>query len=400
MAIGNGTAKERLWLKRIAGASVVLITIGLTLLNTTGAWTASGGNPWYTATVAGAEIGVAVFFGLAIIATTWLRKYVGILIFAVLVWACIENGKMAIKQSFDQVFIDSPESLRQKAELLDTQAPKLEAQETDNEMARREEASRLREQIAALQAEQNLMSSPNRVREAQQRLQTLGLYTLAIDGRYGPETQQAMLARGDVITREIAVKQNQLDGLTATQIVRDEQVDLTSLGPQAVTLSPAQVARATAVEMRKRADEIEYRTVWMHLILIAFEGARSFGVWAFLMTSTASQAPPKEEVAEDDADEDGPAGEGSGAAREQAPEPDPRADWTDKQWNSLKGADARKFREETLDLNKLRVPPVLRSTASQAHTPEAATPKGPRLFAKNDDGSWSDLGDLYKEAAE
>ena len=49
---------------------------------------------------------------------------------------------------------------------------------------------------------------------------------------------------------------------------------------------------------------------------------------------------------------------------EQAPEPDPRADWTEKQWNSLKGADARKFREETTGLNKLRVPAVLRSTAT------------------------------------
>lgn len=362
MAFGIQSPNERRALKYIAAVSVIAITIGLTLLNTTGAWYASGGNPWYTIVVGGAEIGVAVFFGLAVIATTPLRKWAGIAIFLALVWACIENGKMAITQSFDQVFIDSPESLRKKADLVEAQAPMLEAQALRGEGETRARAAALRSEIAALESERDLMASPGRVREAQQRLQALGLYRLPVDGIYGEETRQAMIARGEVLSMEIDRKGRELEGLDAVKTFSQESVDMTALGADAVTLSPAQVARATAVEMRKKADEIEYRTRWMYIILIAFEGARSFGVWAFLMSTTSGPSRLREEDIET-----GPAEVASAAPK---PVFDPRDDWTPDQWRGEKGSAAREHYDLARRNAKLPIPPSLRVDERQKEVAE------------------------------
>ncbi|MAL99396.1 MAG: hypothetical protein CL583_13210 [Alteromonadaceae bacterium] len=279
MAFAGNNDAERIWLKRIAAAGIVIITIGLCFLNTTGAHHASDGNWFYTVCVAGAEILAAVVFGLVVLARTWVRRIAGVLIFVVLVWACIENGKLAIQQSFSDVFVGTPSELREKARIADETAIALKANATEDRDDSKEDKRALREEKARLVLELDLMTSNVRIEEAQTRLKAMGLYTGPIDGIRAELTEMAMEARGEAINRRIAIIDALIDPTVSEETVEDASD---------VALSPSDAKRLEAIQLRTQADEVEYRTVWMHVILIAFEGARSFGVWAFLMTSTAT----------------------------------------------------------------------------------------------------------------
>lgn len=351
MAIGgNGTRRERLILKWIAGFGVIVITIGLTLLNTTGAWKASGQNLWYTTAVGGAEILVAVVFGLAVIATTQLRKWVGIAIFGVLVWACIENGKFAIKQSFSEIFVDDAESLRQKAELAELRAADVAGGAVQREADERQDRQAVRDEIAALKAERIVMQAqtPQGIMEAQTMLKAGGKYFGPIDGIRADLTEAAMLARGEEIGQRLAVLQQRIE-----QPLSGASADIED--------DPATNLKIQAIRFRAQADEVEYREVWMHIILIAFEGARSFGVWAFLMTSTSKNSPalyakeedepemPESEASEDDRGE---------------PEPDPDKPMTREEVGK-KGADAKQAYKDAEDALVIEIGPTLTIDAQQ-----------------------------------
>ncbi|HBX93866.1 MAG TPA: hypothetical protein DEG79_13575, partial [Hyphomonas sp.] len=93
--------------------------------------------------------------------------------------------------------------------------------------------------------------------------------------------------------------------------------------------SPADAKRLEAIKLRTQADQVEYRTVWMHVILVAFEGARSFGVWAFLMTSTAAGTAAAFTQVPEAKEEDEPEEEVEDAET-QSPEPEEAPDAEDE----------------------------------------------------------------------
>lgn len=286
MAILGNSDREKRIMKYWAGTGITVITLGLLGLNTTGAYGASGGNWLYTMSVAGAEILVAVAFGFTVLAQTWLRRIVCGVIFAVLLWACIENGKLAIQRSFSDVFVDTSEALRAKAAVAEAEAVELDGMKLDVRANAGEDLSRVRNEIAELNLELELMTSSTRIAEAQTRLAALGLYTGRIDGIRADLTETAMRARGESIRRRLAVlEEREASAGTITGVASAED--------------PAAAKRIEAIRLRTQADEVDYRTFWMHLILIALEGARSFGVWAFLMVSTVRK-PDDLEVRESD----------------------------------------------------------------------------------------------------
>lgn len=286
MAIMGNSDREKRVMKYWAGAGIAVITLGLLGLNTTGAYGASGGNWLYTMSVAGAEILVAVAFGFTVLAQTWLRRIVCGIIFAVLLWACIENGKLAIQRSFSDVFVDTSEALRAKAAVAEAEAVELDGMKLDVRANAGEDLSRVRNEIAELKLELELMTSETRIAEAQTRLAAMGLYTGRIDGIRADLTENAMRARGESIRRRLAVlEEREASAGTITGVASAED--------------PAAAKRIEAIRLRTQADEVDYRTFWMHLILIALEGARSFGVWAFLMVSTVRK-PDDIEVRESD----------------------------------------------------------------------------------------------------
>jgi hypothetical protein len=286
MALMGNTDREKRIMKLWAGAGIGVITVGLLALNTSGAWGASGNNLWYTMAVAGAEILVAVAFGFTVLAQTWLRRIVCAIIFAVLLWACIENGKLAIQRSFSEIFIDTSEALRAKAEVAETEAAELDGMKVDVRANAGEDLSRVRNEIAELNLELELMTSQTRIAEAQTRLAAMGLYTGRIDGIRADLTEHAMRARGEGIRRRLAVlEEREASAGVITGVVTGQD--------------PAAAKRLEAIRLRTQADEVDYRTFWMHLILIALEGARSFGVWAFLMVSTVRKPVADERFSDD-----------------------------------------------------------------------------------------------------
>lgn len=245
------------WMRLIAGIAIVIMTLALALLNVTGAWIASQ-NAFYTGVILGVEFLAATCLVLVIAAPTMARKIVGAVIMTGLIWVCVENGKMAVKESFASVFPESAEALLKKADLAraDAEAMKTEAPTNRDAVA---------EEIAALKVEQELMASPVRVKEAQQSLQSRGLYTGNLDGIYGGLTKEAMLSRGDVIRRRLEVLQQKAES----------------------GATPASDQTLKAIEYEAKAKEVEDRTLWMHLLLYVIEGARTAGLWAFVIWSGA-----------------------------------------------------------------------------------------------------------------
>lgn len=253
------------WMRLVAGVAVISLTIALGCLNISGAWIGSNGNVPFTMTIFGAEMLAAVCLVLIISAPTIPRKIVGSIVFAVLVWVCIENGKMSVERSFKDIFVGSAEALDKKAEVAQTAANAL----TKDAPA---DLKALKEEKARLEIERDLMKSgdPKGISEAQASLKTMGLYTRTIDGIRGPETEAAMLSRGIKIAERLAV----LDKMIA---------------PEGGT-SAAEEKANSAIDLQDQANKVRGGAVWMNMLLIGMEGARSFGLWCFVIWSTAARS--------------------------------------------------------------------------------------------------------------
>ena len=253
------------WMRLVAGIAVIALTIALGCLNISGAWIGSNGNLPFTMTIFGAEMLAAVCLVLIISAPTLARKIVGSIVFAVLVWVCIENGKMSVERSFKDIFVGSAEALDKKAEVAQTAANTL----TKDAPA---DLKALKEEKAKLEIERDLMKSkdPKGIEDAQASLKTMGLYTRTIDGIRGPETEAAMLSRGIKIAERLAV----LDKMIA---------------PEGGT-SAAEEKANSAIDLQDQANKVRGGAVWMNMLLIGMEGARSFGLWCFVIWSTAARS--------------------------------------------------------------------------------------------------------------
>lgn len=267
---------ERRLLKWVFGVGIALITVFLAITNAVGAWVAT--KSWaFTGLAVGAEIALVAAFSLIILGETRWRQAVGALVFVGLAWFCVENGKAAVKHWMSDVFVGSPEELRARADLMSTEAGKLDALPEDTRAEAAETRAADREELAALRVELDLMASSTRIREAQTRLKALGLYTGPIDGIRADLTEAAMLARGEAVSNRIAILQAKLDEGGA------------QVGALAA-LAPAQTARLEAIQLETQAKEVVERERWAQILLLVAEAARSFGVWAFLMAGTRESA--------------------------------------------------------------------------------------------------------------
>jgi hypothetical protein len=273
--------------KRLLGFAFYFVTFGLLFLNISGAWIGSNGNIFYTISIAGAELFVALALGALIYTRNNLRFGIGMAVFLVGVYITLENGKMAITHSMDDVFTGTPTELREQADLAEKRALELDADAVDGKTNDKESLAALREEMAELKNERTLMQSQSKdgITRAQTALKDMGLYSGPIDGIRENLTEGAMEARGEWARKRMELLQTQIDDLTgvgAAPPVAD--------APPVVTDTPAEAKRKEAIELRKQAKEVEERTVWLHIVLIGLEGIRSLALWVFLMDGTMTAA--------------------------------------------------------------------------------------------------------------
>ena len=279
---------EETALKRVLGYAFYVVTIGLMCLNISGAWIGSKGNIAYTVAIAGAELFVALALGALIFTRNNLRFGVGMLVFLVGVWITLENGKMAVTHSMNDVFTGTPTELREQAALAEKRATELDAEAVDGKTNDKESLAALREEMAELKNERTLMQSQSKdgITRAQTALKDMGLYSGPIDGIRENLTEGAMEARGEWARKRMDLLQTQIDDLTGVGAPPP-----VAEAPPVVTDTPAEAKRKEAIELRKQATEVEERTLWLHILLIGLEGIRSLALWVFLMdgTMTASR---------------------------------------------------------------------------------------------------------------
>lgn len=266
MAAGNGTNKERDFYGRIMVAAIIMVSLGLAGLSISGAWLLSNKNIAYTGLIFGFELVALSALTMIVFAANKIRRIAGWAIFIATVTVCVINAERAIKNSFG--LDGSAATMRIEADLLDEKAERQTVASATAEVDAKAEQKRLREEVAALNLELDLMTSQTRVKEAQSRLKALGLYTGAIDGLREELTEQAMLARGESIRKEMALLKQQMEDPA------DVEVSGTADG-----------MRLQAAELRDKANKVDGSDVWVRATLVAAELIRSFAVWAFLLKS-------------------------------------------------------------------------------------------------------------------
>lgn len=274
--------EERRLMKLGLAIGLAVMTIALSFVNGTGAWVSTKSFA-FTGLAIGAEVALVFMFSLVVLSETRLRQIVGGLIFCGLAWFCVENGKAGVRHWMDDVFVGDPVSLRAQADLLDAEAVKLDSLPEDTRTEATEDRRAVRDEMAELKAELDLMTSETRIEEAQRKLTALGLYTGRIDGIRAELTENAMRQRGEAVRRRMEILQNRLDQNAGVSVAE-------------TALAPAQTRRIEAIELRRQADEVVKREWWAQILLIVAEAARSFGVWAFLMAGTRKTARVNVEV--------------------------------------------------------------------------------------------------------
>jgi hypothetical protein len=273
-------------MRSLAMIFIIGLTFALAWLNVGGAW-ASSGNLALTICILFAELLAAICMGLIILARTWPRKLVGSLIFAALIWVCLENGLAAIKLSFSDVFVADSQTLRDRSALAAEEAAQLQTAATGAVQSTGSELERVRTDIAELKAERVMLSaqSPEGIQKAQSHLQSLGLYFGREDGISDTQTESARRQRGEQIAGELSV------------LTQREQGLMSGAPPPAVTATSAK--RLEQIELDAKAREVSEKLFWSYFLLFALEGARSFGVWAFLMNATSRNETRRQELLDD-----------------------------------------------------------------------------------------------------
>jgi hypothetical protein len=273
-------------MRSLAMIFIIGLTFALAWLNVGGAW-ASSGNLALTICILFAELLAAICMGLIILARTWPRKLVGSLIFAALIWVCLENGLAAIKISFSDVFVADSQTLRDRSALAAEEAAQLQAAATGAVQSTGGELERVRSEIADLKIEQETLAnnSPEGIERAQRELQAKGLYNYRVDGIADAETEKARRERGEQVQRELAKLKVREEGLMG------------GAAPPAVTATTQK--RLEQIELDAKAREVSEKLFWSYFLLFGLEGARSFGVWAFLMNATSRNETRRQELLDD-----------------------------------------------------------------------------------------------------
>ncbi len=273
--------------------AVGIITLGLCVMNVMGVLAGSQGTTigqWVirialAVIVCGAELLGAVILVRVMLAPNRLRKVIGSLIFIGVAWACIQNGKRAVHLIYPE-FAESSALLEAKAGIAGEEAALVSEARGKAIDATPEELARVREGIAALKGEQQLMASqsPEKIKEAQSLLIAQGKYFGQVDGIRRELTEAAMRSRGEEIARELTNLSLREEALAAGAVTAAAGV---AAGPSAAVLQ---------ADLADRARKAREATIWLEIMLWVFEAARSFGLWALVTTITAKRKPDTEEV--------------------------------------------------------------------------------------------------------
>lgn len=277
--------------------AVCIITLGLATMNVMGVLAGSQGSSvgqWVirislAVIVCGAELLGAVILVRVMLAPNRLRKIVGSLIFLGVAWACIQNGKRAVHLIYPE-FSESSALLEAKAGIAGEEAALVSEARGKAIDATPEELARVREGIAALKAEQQLMASqsPEKIKEAQSLLIAQGKYFGQVDGIRRELTEAAMRSRGEEIARELTNLGLREEALAAGAV--------TAAAGVAAGINPA----VTQADLADKARKAREATIWLEIMLWVFEAARSFGLWALVTTITARRrAQPSESLSDD-----------------------------------------------------------------------------------------------------
>lgn len=257
------------WTRTVAGVGIGIVALFTILLNTTGAWIASH-NPFYVGVIAGVEILDIVVLVLILASPGKWRKIVGSIVFALILFVCVENGKISIQESFKSVFKDengqmlSPAALRKEADRARLDSGKLE---TEDPKAR----DAVLTEIAELTVFQKKMAAqtPEGIKEAQSEMIPRCGYTGKVDGIRADKTEAAMRSCGEQIRNRLLVLQAKADAKTA----------------------PASDKAVEAIGLDAKADEIDGRTAWLNLLLLCIAGITAAGTWAFVVWDDKSAKP-------------------------------------------------------------------------------------------------------------
>ena len=377
--VGDGGADEVRQFKRGFAIGLIVLSFGIGMFTTTGAWVVSGGNPYWTAIVAGAEVMMLFALSLAVLryGSLWLRFLAAFIITGALAWFCVQNGKFAVRIMFADVFQTEdgvnrdPDTLRAQAKILRDSIPNIQQRMRVAEEARKAELQLVRNDIAKLQVERDLMlvevsdvSSYNRdVQRAQQSLQAKGEYTGELDGIYGPLTRDAMISRGNAISNELSVLSAREKNLDPVAAVAEESVSLEDISSVNVRLTPDQIAEAGAEKLDEDADTMQALESWAGRALWTVEAARAFSVWAFLMSLSVgvSKGSSSEDDEEDPEEAEDPEDENQDnlePENDNKPEADPNAPMTPEEKGD-KGNKAKNAYDDAINSLKVPIGPTL-----------------------------------------
>jgi hypothetical protein len=268
----------------IAFIGICIITAGLMVMNVSGALASSVGTGPLEMTIrvalavilSGAELLAAVTLVRVMLAANTLRKVVGSILFLGLAWACIQNGKRAVHLIYPE-FAESSALLEAKAGIAGEEAALVATARAKAIDATPEELARVRQDIAAIKAEQQLMASqsPEKIKEAQALLISQGKYFGRVDGLRETLTEAAMRSRGEELAQQLTTLNLREEALAAGAVTA------------AAGVSAGQNAAVLQADLADRARKAKAATIWLEVMLWVFEAARSFGLWALVTTITA-----------------------------------------------------------------------------------------------------------------
>ena len=269
----------------MAFIAVAILTLGLMVMNVSGAIAGSVGmtplaiviRGALAVVLAGAELLAAVAIVRVMLAPNRLRKALGLILFIGLAWACIQNGKRAVHLIYPE-FKESSALLTAKAGIAGDEAALISEARGKAINATPEELARVRTDIAALKAEQQLMASqsPEKIKEAQALLIAQGKYFGRVDGLRETLTEAAMRSRGEEIGQALT-----------TLALREEALAAGAVTAAAGVAATAENPAILQADLEDKARKAKEAAIWLEVMLWVVEGARSLGLWVYVTTITS-----------------------------------------------------------------------------------------------------------------